>query len=119
MLHTLAEAMLTDWFRAPGREVERVETFGPRAGAYEQVYRLTRIRREAACACYQEYKMIVLKLYCAPRCKTAYSSSFRQSTSRTHHLKAFQSSAVKQNGDENCTFFEDKVALSSRPFRKL
>jgi hypothetical protein len=47
--HTLAEAMLTDWFRAPGREVERVETFGPRAGAYEQVYRLTHVRREAAC----------------------------------------------------------------------
>jgi hypothetical protein len=41
--------MLTDWFRAPGHEVERVETFGPRAGAYEQIYRLARVRREAAC----------------------------------------------------------------------
>jgi hypothetical protein len=29
--------------------VEHVETFGPRASVYEQVYRLNRVPREAAC----------------------------------------------------------------------
>jgi hypothetical protein len=42
-----------------------------------------------------------------------------QEKSKSYHLKALQSIADKQVGDENCTFLEDTVALSSRSFRKL